>query len=117
MQFIKGKEYSSKALEQLNTSRKIPANRGIIYDCNGDILARSTTVYTVNVNPAKISKENKEIVAKVFSDIFELEYDDVLKKVSKNTSVVNIAKKQPKEKTDILRNWMNQNNIFSRNKY
>ena len=111
VQFFKGKEYSSKALEQLNTSRKIPANRGVIYDTNGNVLAKSNTVYTVNVNPAKL--QNKEVIAKALSDIFELEYEEVWKKVNQNISIVNIAKKQSKEKTDILRNWMNQNNIFA----
>ncbi|MBR1539796.1 MAG: peptidoglycan glycosyltransferase [Clostridia bacterium] len=111
VQFFKGKEYSSKALEQLNTSRKIPANRGVIYDTNGNVLAKSNTVYTVNVNPAKL--QNKEVIAKALSDIFELEYEEVWKKVNQNISIVNIAKKQSKEKTDSLRNWMNQNNIFA----
>lgn len=97
----------------MNTSRRIPANRGIIYDCNGEILANSSTVYTVNINPAKISENNKIIVAKALSDIFSLEYEDVLKKVNQNISTVSIAKKQPKETTDLLRNWMNQNNIFA----
>ena len=98
VQFVKGGEYSSKAIEQLNNSRRIPANRGIIYDCNGEILANSSTVYTVNVNPAKISMENKE-------------------KVARSLSVVNIAKKQPKELTDALRVWMENNNISTRNKH
>lgn len=117
VQFVKGKEYSSKAIEQLNISRKVPANRGIIYDCNGNILANSSTVYTVTINPAKISTDNKEKVAKALSDIFTLEYEETLKKVNYNVSIVNIAKKQDKETTDILRNWMIQNNIFNRNKY
>ena len=102
-------------MEQLNTSRRIPANRGIIYDCNGSILASSSTVYTVNINPAKIPEENKIIVAKTLADIFDLEYEDVLKKVNQNISVVNITKKQSKEVTDVLRAWMNQNNIYARN--
>lgn len=117
VQFVKGGEYSSKAIEQLNNSRRIPANRGIIYDCNGEILANSSTVYTVNVNPAKISMENKEKVARSLTDIFSLEYEDVLKKVNQNVSVVNIAKKQPKELTDSLRVWMENNNISARNKH
>lgn len=117
VQFVKGGEYSSKAIEQLNNSRRIPANRGIIYDCNGEILANSSTVYTVNVNPAKISMENKEKVARSLTDIFSLEYEDVLKKVNQNVSVVNIAKKQPKELTDALRVWMENNNISTRNKH
>ena len=117
VQFVKGGEYSSKAIEQLNNSRRIPANRGIIYDCNGEILANSSTVYTINVNPAKISMENKEKVARSLTDIFSLEYEDVLKKVNQNVSVVNIAKKQPKELTDSLRVWMENNNISTRNKH
>ena len=32
VQFVKGKEYNEKAVEQLNNSRKVPANRGIIYE-------------------------------------------------------------------------------------
>ena len=117
VQFVKGKEYSNKAIQQLNNSRRIPANRGIIYDCNGEILANSSTVYTVNVNPAKISLENKEKVAHSLANIFSLEYEDVLKKVNQNVSVVNIAKKQQKELTDTLRVWMENNNISTRNKY
>lgn len=117
IQFIKGKEYNSKALEQLNISRRVPANRGIIYDCTGNILANSKTVYTVTINPAKIPNEDKEKVAKALSDIFSLEYEDVFKKVNQNVSIVNIAKKQDKEVTDALRDWMNENNIFRRNKY
>ena len=113
MQFVKGKEYSEQALEQLNTSRRIPANRGIIYDCNGEVLANSATVYTVNINPAKIPEEKKEIVAHALADIFDLEYSEVLKKVNQNIGTVSVAKKQPKEVTDNLRAWMNNNNIFA----
>lgn len=101
----------------MNTSRKISANRGTIYDCNGEILAKSSTVYTVNINPAKIAQENKEFVSRALADIFELEYDDVLKKVNQNISTVSVIKKQPKEVIDVLRSWMNQNNMYSRNKY
>ena len=112
---MKGGEYSEKAIEQLNNSRRIPANRGIIYDCNGEILANSSTVYTVNINPVKIAEENKEKVARALTDIFSLEYEKVLKKVNQNVSVVNIARKQPKELTDTLRIWMEQNHISTRN--
>lgn len=34
VQFMHGKEYSKAALDQLNASRTINANRGIIYDAN-----------------------------------------------------------------------------------
>ena len=113
VQFIKGEEYSKLAVEQLNSSRSINSKRGIIYDSTKEnILAQSITVYTVNLNPVKISDENKEKVAQALADIFELEYEDILKKTKQNVAVVNIVKKVEKEKKDKLREWMKQNNIL-----
>ena len=114
IQFIQGKELQSKSLEQQNMSRKITASRGIIYDATGkNILAKSSTVETVTVNPVNIAKENKEKVASILSNIFELDYEKVLKKVNKNSSIENIAKRVDKEKTDELRKWMKENDIYS----
>ena len=113
VQIIKGKEYSKLAVEQLNSNRNINAKRGIIYDSTKEnILAQSITVYTVSLNPVKIDEKNKEKVAEVLSIIFELDYENTLKKTRQNVAVVNIAKKVDKEKTDRLREWMNQNNIM-----
>ena len=112
-QIIKGNEYSKLALEQLNTSRSINSKRGIIYDATKEnILAQSITVYTVTLNPVKIAEENKEKVARVLSEIFELEYEKVLEKTRQNVAVVNIVKKVEKDKTDKLREWMNTTNII-----
>lgn len=77
----------------------------------GEILAQSSTVYTVNANPVKISSDNKEKVATALSTIFELDYAETLKKLNQNVAVVNIIKKVEKEKTDELRSWMDENNI------
>ena len=65
----------------------------------------------------KIVQSDKEKVAKALTDIFDLNYEGVIKKVNQNVSVVNIAKKKPKELTDKLRVWMEQNNISTRNQY
>ena len=84
IQFIQGEDLKKKSLEQQNSSRKITASRGTIYDATEkNILAQSSTVETVTVNPVNISIENKEKVSKVLSDIFELDYEKVLKKVKK----------------------------------
>ena len=71
----------------------------------------SSTVETVTINPGNIAKENKEKVAKILSEIFELDYEKVFKKVSKRSSIETIAKKVEKEKTDLLRVWMQENEI------
>ena len=74
-------------------------------------LAVSSTVETVTVNPGNIAKENKEKVAQVLTDIFDLDYEKTLKKVTKRSSIETIVKKVEKEKTDKLRIWMEQNGI------
>ena len=112
IQFVQGKELSEMAYEQQTLDRSINPKRGTIYDRTGEnILAVSSTVETVTVNPGNIKKEDKEKVAKKLSEIFELDYETVLKKVTKRSSIETIVKKIDKEKTDTLRTWMNENNI------
>lgn len=113
VQFIQGEELTLLANEQISSSRKVSPKRGTIYDSTEDnILAISSTVYSVTVNPVNISKDNKEKVAKALSNIFELDYEKVFKSVNKNTSIENIIKKIDKEKANELRIWMKENNIL-----
>lgn len=113
VQFVQGEELTLLANEQISSSRKVSPKRGTIYDSTEEnILAVSSTVYSVTVNPVNISKDNKEKVAKALSNIFELDYEKVLKSVNKNTSIENIIKKIDKEKANELRIWMRENNIL-----
>ena len=50
-------------------------------------------------------------MARKLSELFELDYEKVLKKVSKRSSIETIAKKVDKSKTDELRIWLDENNI------
>lgn len=77
----------------------------------GEILAKSSTVYSINLNPVKIPEQNKEKVASILSEIFELDYEETLKKTNQNVAVVNIVKKVEKEATDKLRIWMDETGI------
>ena len=111
IQIFQGKELAELAYQQQTLDRSINPKRGTIYDTNGTELAVSSTVETVTVNPGNIQSENKEKVAKKMAEIFELDYDTVLKKVSKRSSIETIVKQVDKEKTDELRLWMQENNI------
>ena len=112
LQFHDGNKLQLQAYEQLVQQRSISAKRGTIYDSTGKyILAVSSTVSSITINPTNISKENKEKVAKALSDIFEIDYDKVLKKISKRSSIETIVKKVEEEKADELREWMIANNI------
>ena len=112
IQFVWGVELSEKASSQQSQSRTITAKRGTIYDSTGKyILAVSSSVEAVTVNPTNISEENKEKVAKKLSELFELDYDKVLKKVKKKSSIETIARQVEKEKTDELRKWLKEEGI------
>ena len=97
IQLINGRKLSGMAYEQQTLDRTINPKRGTIYDATGQVLAQSSTVETVSVNPGNIAKEDKEKVAK---------------KVSKRSSIETIAKKVEKEKTDELRKWLEEENIM-----
>ena len=115
VQFVEGDKWEQRSIDQAYVSRKITASRGVIYDrTEKNILAQSSSVETVSVNPVNIQDSDKEKVAKMLSEIFEIEYENVLNKVKNNKSKQEIiARKVDKEKADSLRKWMNENNMFS----
>ncbi len=112
IQFVQGSELQSMAYVQQTLDRSINPKRGTIYDSTGKtILAVSSTVETVSVTPTNIAKQDREKIATALANIFSLDYETVLKKVSKRSSIETIVKKVDKEKADELRIWMQNNNI------
>lgn len=114
IQFYDGDKLKQMAYLQQTLDRKINPKRGTIYDTSGKVvLATSSSVETVTVNPLNISSENKEKVAQKLSELFDLDYETILKRVNRKTGIETIAKKVDKEKTNELRVWMEENNITS----
>lgn len=118
LQFIKGADLKEEAFQQQTVSKLINPKRGNILDCNGKSLAISAKVDTVSINPTKIkgktdelTKIKKEKVAKAFSEIFELDYEETLEKVNSTSSVQTIAKRVEQDKIDKLKAWMEENDI------
>lgn len=68
-------------------SRNLPieADRGLIYDRNGEILANNLTTIGLVLIPNQI--KNKEEVATNLSKILGVSYEEMYKHVSKNTSI------------------------------
>ena len=126
LQFVKGSWLKEQMYSQLITSRIISPKRGTIYDANGKELAISAAVDTVTINPTLIvvSDENKELaeiktkalkekVAKALSEIFALNYQKTLEKVSSTNFLETIAKKVQKDKIDKLKSWMEEEKVYS----
>ncbi len=118
LQFVDGPHLKELAYQQQTINQILSPKRGNIYDSTGKALAISAQVDTITINPSKIvgksdddTKELKEKVSKGLSEIFELNYDDVYKKVTSSSQVETIIKKVEQEKVDKLKSWMSDNNI------
>ena len=110
LQFAEGDKLSNLAYEQQTSDRKINPNRGKIYDATmKKILAQSSTVQSITVNPNSIKEKGK--VARELSDLFQLDYEKTLKKLQKRTAIQKIINKVDTDKANELRKWMNDNNI------
>lgn len=126
LQFVEGASLKEMMYDQLVTSEVLTPKRGTIYDSTGKTLAISAQVDTVSVNPKSFiqtdengdvdefkTKAYREKIAKSFSDIFELDYEDTLNKISSDSTFVVIAKKVEKDKIDRLKEWMKKEEVYS----
>ncbi|MGN0115388.1 MAG: penicillin-binding transpeptidase domain-containing protein, partial [Acutalibacteraceae bacterium] len=76
----------SKAENQQLRDVVTTAGRGNIYDCNKNVLAKSSTVWKVFVTPSSIEKDERDLIAKGLSELLGVEYDTVYEKVCKTSS-------------------------------
>ena len=121
LQFVDSASLKEKAYKQSTANRVISPKRGTIYDSTGKALAVSTEVDTISVNPSLIVVKNnqdetntlKEKVATALADIFELDYSEVLVKVTSTNSIETIAKKVDLSKVEELKQWMKDNKCYS----
>lgn len=118
LQFVQGASLKEMAYKQQTINSLINPKRGNILDATGKTLATSAQVDTVSINPTKIvgktddeTKVKKEKVAKAFSEIFELDYEETLNKVNSTSSIQTIARQVEKDKIDKLKTWMKDNKI------
>lgn len=120
LQFIDGNHLKELAYNQQVINQIISPKRGSIYDSTGKVLATSASVDTITINPSKIkdskddpakTSELKQKVAKILSEIFELDYEETLQKVNSDSKVETIAKKVEQDKVELLKNWMEENDV------
>ncbi len=103
-QVIKGAELKKAATQQQTRDNIITSKRGTIYDRNNKELAVSASVEMVTVSPNEIKKaDSQELVATQLAQILSLEYEDVYKKITKNSAYEIIKRKVESEQTDQIR--------------
>lgn len=112
IQVIKSKHYEEKAYEQQTRQRSVAAKRGTIYDATGEkVLAQSVSVNIVTAVPNSVDKDKKEEIATKIAEILEISKDDVLSKLSKNSSSETITTKVDEDKASKLLKYISDEDI------
>ena len=114
-------KYQKKVIEQMTTESAVPANRGKIYDKNGNILATNITTYRVFISPSgiKSAEEEKNVkyadgIAKGLSNLLDgVAYEDVYKQITEYSEYLDrtIARKVDEAKADEIRKFISENSL------
>ena len=121
IQTIDFEKYQKRVIEQMTTESAVPANRGKIYDRNGNILATNITTYRVFISPSgiKSAEEEKKTkyadgIAKGLSGIIEgVTYEDVYKQATEYTEYLDrtIARRVDESTADEIRKFISDHSL------
>jgi len=76
---VQSSELQESAVDLQLADTTVSAKRGTIYDANGNVLAESASVWQVVMSPVNFkNNKQRQAAAKGLSEIFDLEYNDVL---------------------------------------
>ena len=91
---VKGDEYSAKAESHQISDSEIPAKRGSILDCEGNVLAQSATTWDIFLDPSNITDSKRDLIVDGLSDILDLDDEqknELREKSQENTMYVVVA--------------------------
>ena len=117
-------KYQKIVIDQFTTESVVSADRGKIYDRNGNVLATNITTYRVFISPSSIKSAQDdlgsnssvnyyELVAKGLSQILDVDYDMVYKQATEYTRYLDrtIKRKVSEEKADEVYAFINENDL------
>ena len=111
LQIVDGEKLSSAAREQQTSDNTISPKRGLIYDRNMKVLANNLSVETISITPKNArsnTKQSKEQIADKLAEILELNEEDVLKKIEKQSNFEYIKRKVEKDQADAVRAYIEE---------
>lgn len=105
LQLVQGEDLQRRAVEQQLRDTAISAKRGEILDRNGNVLAKSASVWRVVMAPAYFdSDEERHFVASGLSRILGLDEKELYEDTQQNTYYVSVKRKiETAEKDEILK--------------
>lgn len=122
---VRGEKYQGMASEQQLYDSLITAPRGNIYDKNMNILATSTTAWTVYITPngifnikdAEKQEKVRNLIADGLSEILDVDREKVYNDTAKRSYYVIVKKKIDKETSDKVRKFITDNSDYQLAKY
>ena len=106
--------YEKAAINQQVRKTVVTADRGTIYDRNGQILAMSASTENIFISPAEMVMydEDPTLIARGLSDILGVDYAEVLGKTeNKKSYYQTVAQRVEQDKADEVRAFINKNNL------
>ncbi len=112
LQIIDSEEYQLQAAETQLEVTEISANRGAIYDSNGNKLAMSTTAWTVCVAPNSIKDDNqRELVVAGLSEILGVSESYLREKCGRDTMYAVVKARVDKETVEEVTTYASSNGL------
>lgn len=100
------------AYDQQTRERKVAAKRGTIYDATGEkIFAQSVSVNVVTAVPKTVETDKKQEIAAKLAEILDMNQDNILAKLNKNTASETIASKVDSDKATKLLAYIREEDI------
>lgn len=117
-QIFNSDEYRVLAEAGQLSDTEIPADRGVIYDSNMEVLAESASAWLVYVNPSKIEEdEQRTLISKGLAKILDddsLKWKDIYGKIgNKKYGYVKIKGKIEYETKTKIQEFINENDLYA----
>lgn len=91
---VQSSELQESAVDLQLADTTVSAKRGTIYDANGNVLAESASVWQVVMSPINFKNDKqRQAAAKGLSEIFDLEYNDVLEDTKQQSHYVVVKRR------------------------
>lgn len=91
---VQNSELQEAAVDLQLADTTVSAKRGTIYDANGNVLAESASVWQVVMSPINFKNDKqRQAAAKGLSEIFDLEYNDVLEDTKQQSHYVVVKRR------------------------
>ena len=95
IQLVDSEQYKEQAEKNQLHDTEVSAERGIIYDANGTVLAKSASVWKVYIRPNRIDNEDfKNDLCRKLSEITGIEIESIKDKADKSGYAYLVVKRQ-----------------------